>query len=86
MTESMHNSAPMVDPAEWISEVVARFGPLVGGRDLRELLGFRTAAAMQRAMRKGLIGAPVFAMEGRRGLFAITAEIATWIVRQRHRR
>lgn len=84
MTDSQNNTPMMAHPEAWVAQVVSRFGPLIGGSDLRQLLGFRTASAMQRAMRKGLLSAPVFALEGRRGLFAITAEVATWIVKQRH--
>lgn len=68
---------------EWIETLVSRYGPLVGGHDLRKLLGFRTAAAMQRAVRQGLMRAPVFHLEGRRGLFAITSEIAEWLLQER---
>ena len=68
---------------KWIEALVARYGPLIGGSELRELLGFRTAAAMQRAVRQRLMKAPVFPMEGRRGLFALTGEIAEWLLQER---
>lgn len=68
---------------KWIEVLVARYSPLIGGSDLRKLLGFRTAAAMQRAVRQGLMKVPVFHLEGRRGLFAITSEIAEWLLQER---
>lgn len=73
----------MESPEKWTETLVERYGHVIGGGDLRELLGFRTAAAMQRAMRQGLLKAPVFRIEGRRGLFALTAEVAAWLLQQR---
>lgn len=70
-------------PEKWTEALVDRYGPLIGGRDLRELLGFRTAAAMQRAMRQGLLKAPVFHIQGRRGVFGLTTEVAAWLLQQR---
>ena len=70
-------------PECWAQQLVDQYGPIVGGRELRELLGYRTAPAMQRAVRKDLVGAPVFSMPGRRGLFAITTDIAGWLLEQR---
>lgn len=75
----------MDNPEKWTEMLVDRYGPLIGGRDLRELLGFRTAAAMQRAIRQHLLKAPVFHIQGRRGLFAITTEVAGWLLQERAR-
>lgn len=73
------------DEALWIEEQIKRFGPVVGGSDLRSLLGFRTAAAFQKARLQGQIEVPVFAMQGRQGMFAVTQEACRWVLIQRQR-
>lgn len=74
---------PATSPEEWARQLVDCYGPLVGGRELRGLLGFKTAPALQRAIRMQLLGAPLFRIKGRRGVFALTAEIASWLLEER---
>ena len=69
--------------AAWIEEQLARYGPVVGGGGLRSLLGFRTAAAFQKARLQGQIGITVFALPGRQGVFAVTEEACRWVLIQR---
>ena len=56
-----------------------RYGPLIGGADLRKALGFRSAASFQRAVRTNGLGVRVFCVPGRRGKFALTIEVAQWL-------
>lgn len=55
------------------------FGPLIGGKDLIHVLGFRTPAAFRRALRLNRLGLNTFAIEGRRGQFALSADVEEWI-------
>ena len=56
------------------------YGPLVGGKDLVKVLGFRTNASFRQAVRLGrLTGVSTFEIEGRRGRFAITQDVENWI-------
>lgn len=55
------------------------YGPLIGGKDLVNILGFRTAAAFRQAWRLNRLGLKIFAIEGRRGRFAYTADIEVWL-------
>ena len=57
----------------------AQFGPLIGGKDLFRVLGFRTPAAFRRALRLNRLGVVTFAIEGRRGQFALSADVEKWL-------
>src|SRR3546814_10127468 len=56
------------DEAAWIEEQIDRYGPVVGGESLRSFLGFRTAAAFQKARLQGQVGVAVFGLPGRQGV------------------
>lgn len=61
-------------------EILMReYGPLMGGEDLRRALGYRTWSAFARAVRMDGLGLTVFAIPGRRGKFAFTRDVATWL-------
>lgn len=60
-------------------ELSDQYGPLVGGRDLCRLLGFSTATAFRQAWRRAQLPVPVFAIPHRRGGYALTLDIATWL-------
>lgn len=55
-------------------------GPLIGGSDLIRALGFKTAAALKKAQRAGHLRLNLFTIEGRRGLFSLTTDVAAWLV------
>lgn len=60
-------------------ELLERYGPMVGGVELRAVLKFRTASAFYKSLNAGRLGVHVFHLEGRSGLFCMTAEIAEWM-------
>lgn len=65
-----------------ISDMEERYGPMMGGNALYSALGFRRYAAFHRCKEKGEIGVSVFALPGRRGWFALTRDVASWLVSQ----
>src|SRR3546814_18378992 len=71
------------DEAAWIEEQIDRYGPVVGGESLRSFLGFRTAAAFQKARLQGQVGVAVFGLPGRQGVFSVTQEACAWVLAQR---
>jgi len=73
------------DLMKWMLE---KHGPLIGGNDLYAALGYRTYAAFHRARMSGDIHVEVFPIEGRRGFFALTADVAAWLQHQvtKHRK
>lgn len=59
------------------------YGVMVGGSALRQLLGYPTAAAMRRSVERGTLSLPTFVLPGLKGRFALTRELAQWIVKAR---
>lgn len=59
--------------------LVAQFGPLIGGQDLRRALGFRSRGAFRTALDRGHMPVKVFSLEGRRGKFAFAVEVEAWL-------
>lgn len=60
-------------------QLTTEFGPLIGGADLWKTMGFKSQGAFKRAQRNGLLGIKVFEIQNRKGLFALTHELAAWI-------
>lgn len=65
------------------ADLQAQFGVMLDHVQLRQVLGYRTASAFQRAIELGRLGPPVFNVPGRRGKFALTADVAEWLWRAR---
>ena len=61
------------------SEFQNLYGPVIGGKDLMQLMGFRTKPAFRRAVRDGVLGVRVFEMPGRQGKYAMTKDVAVFI-------
>lgn len=64
------------------AELVERYGPLVSGRDLAKLAGFKSTDALRVAEQRGRLGFKVFRIEGRRGRFAHVEDVVNWIESQ----
>lgn len=67
------------DQFEFEKKLTVRYGPILGGLELRKCLGFRSQAAFKRAQRLGLLGINVFEIERRKGMFALTKDVADWL-------
>lgn len=63
-------------------QLLVRFGPTISGRVLYAALGFKTYAAFYRSKQRGEVGVNVFTLPGRRGWFALTADVAEWLNEQ----
>lgn len=61
----------------------SRYGEMIGGDKLRLVLGFSTLAALCQAISRGTLGLPVFHVAGRRGRFALTVDVADWLITNR---
>ena|ERR1039457_6876815 len=72
------------EPVELVVELSRRHGELIGGDTLRHVLGFQTMAAFKKAVGRGTLSLPTFFLEGRRGRFALTADIAKWMLSARN--
>lgn len=65
-------------------DLMKHFGPVIGGEDLRQVLGYKTGAAFRLALKQNDITLPVFTIKKRRGRFALAIDIATWLVEQKY--
>lgn len=63
-----------------VEQLLDRYGPTLGGRDLYSALGFKSYAAFHRSKQRGEVGVDVFALPGRRGWFALTTDVAAWLL------
>ncbi len=59
------------------------YGPLLASRDLWRFLGYATPAAYRQARLRQGIPITEFEIEGRRGRFALTQDVARWLAEQR---
>jgi hypothetical protein len=61
------------------AQLVRDWGPILSGEALRRALGYRSIESLRQAISRGTIGVPVFAIEHRRGKYALTKDVARWL-------
>lgn len=61
------------------ASLFASYGPLVGGRDLQKILGYKTSGAFRQAIARNALPVDVFTIPGRRGRFCLVSRVAEWI-------
>lgn len=64
-------------------ELASTYGEMIGGDRLRHVLGFGSSSSLSMAIQRKTIDLATFRVNGRRGRFALTKEIADWLVDQR---
>ena len=72
------------DEIKIIQELSSRYGELIGGDRLRHVLGFPTLASLKQALRRKTLTLPTFFIEGRRGRFALTSDVARWLIKTKN--
>ena len=65
--------------ADMAALMLAEYGPLLTGEVLVSALGYPTPAAFWQARRCGRVHVRTFRIAGRRGTFALTTDVATWL-------
>lgn len=60
-----------------------RYGPMIGGNDLRAVLGFPSMEALRQALSRGKLPVAVFKLPRRRGNFALVKDVAKWLAQCR---
>lgn len=84
MTElRQHRKSTQAPCKDLQAQLFERYGPLLGGQDLRRVLGYPSAAAFRQAALRGALPVPVFNMPNRKGRFALTQEVCAWLLEQR---
>lgn len=61
------------------TDLLALYGPLIGGKDLQRVLGYRTAGAFRQAAARNLLPVGVFSIPNRKGRFSLAKDIARWL-------
>ncbi len=74
-----NSTMPVLTDECLIDDLVNRYGPVMGGRDLIRALGYGNGQAFRHAARQGRLGVRIFNLPGRSGKFALTADVAAWI-------
>jgi len=64
-------------------DLLATHGPMLTGEVLWKSLGYSSADAFRQAASRKNVLVPIFAIEHRRGKFALTKEVARWIAMRR---
>lgn len=65
------------------NRIIRALGATVGGVALTRALGYPSQDAFRKAHQRGRVPVTTFEVEGRRGRFALTIDIASWMWRQR---
>lgn len=64
-------------------ELLTLHGPMMTGTSLYRALGYHTSDSFRQAIYKQTLPIAVFSIPKRRGKFALTKDVATWIALQR---
>lgn len=83
MTNQFPNEFPSSLQTELRESLLRIHGPLLGGEALVAALGHRSAASLRQARRRGQVAVPLFTISNRRGWFALTQDVADWLVKCR---
>ncbi len=67
------------------SDLLGQYGPMLSGDALRKALGYPSMDAFRQALSRGTVPIKVFPLENRRGKFALTKDVATWLAEQRNK-
>lgn len=65
------------------SSLLQQYGHLISGQDLAHVLGYRNLAALRQARCRGQVSLPIFSIDSRTKKFALTVEVASWLVERR---
>lgn len=80
---SSQDLAPSAEALE--ASLTRTLGALIGGATLTRMLGYPTQAAFRKALSRNRLPVRVFNVEGRRGRFALTRDLAAWLYWQESR-
>jgi hypothetical protein len=75
----------MTDSQQNLSDqLLVRYGPMVGGKDLYLALGFKSYGAFRLANERNEIPIKVFKIPKRRDWYALTSDLAQWLANLSH--
>lgn len=62
-----------------IAEIKEKYGEIIGGYDLAKLLGYKSTASFRQAVSRNQIPFSTFNIENRKGKFAYTNDVLSWL-------
>ncbi|WP_443612710.1 hypothetical protein [Acinetobacter pseudolwoffii] len=62
-----------------IAEMKEKYGEIIGGFELAKLLGYKSTAAFRQAISRNQIPFSTFNIENRKGKFAYTNDVISWL-------
>jgi hypothetical protein len=65
-------------------DLMEKHGPLIANDALRIALGYQSMDAFRQALVRKTVPVPVFALENRRGKYALVKDVAMWLAEQRN--
>ena len=65
------------------ADLVSAYGPIIGGSNLRKVLGYSTSGAFRQAVYSKTVPIEIFTIEHRRGKFALSIDVAKWAAQQK---
>lgn len=65
--------------------MLEKYGPILSGSDLVSCLGYASQDALNKAVSRKTAPGFVFSLPNRRGRFALTADVAAWLVESRNK-
>lgn len=80
MINDIPKSIAQSQTAKIADDLVARYGPMIGGTELMKALGYSNGQAFRQAHRSNRLGVRVFNIPARQGKFALTTDVADWLV------
>jgi hypothetical protein len=64
--------------------LLQKYGTVVGGTDLSRILGYKSTDTLRKAIQNKTLPLAVFSIPGRKGKFAVTMEVANWLIALRN--
>ena len=65
------------------SDLLGRYGPVMGGDELLRALGYTSKEAFRQSRARNTVAIPLFNLEHRRGKHALVKDIARYLAEQR---
>lgn len=65
--------------AELENDLTSKYGVILPSSILVQVLGYKSADAFRQALARKTVPVPVFKIPSRRGHFALTKDVATWL-------
>lgn len=80
MNNHSSNQSDQTLQLELRESLLRMHGPLLGGKALVAALGHKSSASLRQARRRGQVSVTLFTVPNRRGWFALTQDVADWLV------